>query len=126
MRKHISVLMLICRSIVYKLLLLLLAMTAAEAAMFSLCRNKAEMLYFSVVDSIGLRYAFIIASWLAMLILVGVCTASSSKTRYTLARLSLSEKGFMFWHWLCGVFEEDAVQTPTRMSIASHEAIINA
>lgn len=102
MKKHLSVLMLITRSVVYKLLLVLLALAAADIALFALTKDSANRLFFEIVDSGGFHYAYIIACALVQIILLCVCTSGSAKPRYTLARLFVSERGVMYWHWLCG------------------------
>ncbi len=100
MRKHISVFMLMVRSCVYKLLLVLLAMTVAEIAIFYLLPEKESRLLFDTMDSGGIFFVYLAAVALCAVIQLGVCTDSKSQTRYTLARLSVSEKTVMAWHWL--------------------------
>ncbi len=102
MKKHLSLLMLATRSIVYKLLLVLLALAAADIALFALTKDSGNRIFFELIDSSGFYYAYIFACALVQIILLGVCTSGSAKPRYTLARLSVSEKGVMYWHWLCG------------------------
>ncbi len=100
MRKHISVFMLMIRSCVYKLLLVLLAMTAAEIGIFAMLPYRDYTLLFELFDNSGIYYVYLAAVVLCAVIQLGVCTSGKAQPRYTLARLSVSEKTVMVWHWL--------------------------
>ena len=102
MRKHLSIFMLTVRSCVYKLLLVFLIMAAAETAAVALMPNKTVTLFFQLIDDSFIFYIFTAAAAAVQVILLGVCTSRSSQPRYTLARLSVSEKSVMLWHWLSG------------------------
>lgn len=102
MRKHISVFMLIVRSCVYWLVLIMLAMAAAEAVLVALVSNGGDILLHELIDGSGINYAYGLAVALATVCVLGACSFGSAKPRYTLARLSVSEKSVMLWHWLCG------------------------
>lgn len=102
MRKHLSIFMLIVRSSIYKVLLVFLAMAAAEAALVAIMQDVKESLLFELVDQSHLFFVYVAATALVQIIMLGVCTSGSARPRYTLARLSVSEKTVMLWHWLCG------------------------
>ncbi len=102
MRKHISVFMLVVRSCVYKLLLVMLAMAAAETAMLAMMQLGKHMAFFELIDSSRIYIIFATATVLCTCIQLLVCVPGKAQPRYTLARLSVSEKTVMIWHWLCG------------------------
>lgn len=102
MRKHLSIFMLMVRSSIYKILLVFLAMAAVEAALIALTQDVKESLLFNIIDQSHIFFVYVLAASLVQIILLGVCTSGSAKPRYTLARLSVSEKTVMLWHWLCG------------------------
>lgn len=102
MRKHLSVIMLILRCFVYKLLLIMLCMAAAEAAIIFFMPEAKMQLLFDLIDSSRVNFVYTAAAALLMISLIGVCSFGNSHPRYTLARLSVSERTVMFWHWLCG------------------------
>ncbi len=99
MRKHISVFMLMVRSSVYRLLLVLLGMTLAETAVFYMQPDRNDRLLFDIFDN-GTFIVYAAAVVLCALIQLFVCTSGKAQPRYTLARLSVSEKAVMVWHWL--------------------------
>ncbi len=102
MRKHISVFMLMVRSCVYKLLLIFLAMAVVETALFALTPDLANKLLVDIISEYRLELVYTGGFALVSIALLGVCTATKAQPRYTLARLSISEKTVMLWHWVCG------------------------
>lgn len=101
MRKHLSVIMLMLRSFVYKLPLIMLGMAAAEAGIIALMPEAKTQMLFELIDLSRIRFAYTAAAALLMISLLGVCSFGTSHPRYTLARLNVPEKAIMFWHWLC-------------------------
>ena len=112
MKKHLSVLTLAARGSIYKMLLLLLITAGAETAAFyfsmkSVLSHEVPTLEAALTQS---RIHWICAA--AFLVLTGLLMihtgASSTKTGYTLSRLSVSERGFVLWqtvwHTICYAF----------------------
>lgn len=104
MKKHMSVLMLIARSTVYRVLGVLVLMTGLEVFLFS---RAIETLRSGEI--IGLEYAFskaltiwlFLAAFIAVyIILMGSMKNKKSSPKYTLLRLSISEKQFFLWNAL--------------------------
>lgn len=100
MRKHLSVFMLIARSSVYKLFLVMLGMAAAEIALVALVAEAKTLLLFQLVESSRIYFVYIVAVALTVIFSLGACSMGSAHPRYTLARLSVSYKVVMLWHWL--------------------------
>ena len=102
MRKHISVFMLMVRSCIYKLLLIMLAMAAADAIAAALMPDPGERLLFELAGEDRFFIIYVVAVAAAMGCVLSACSTGAAVPRYTLARLSISEKAVMYWHWLCG------------------------
>jgi len=102
MRKHLSVFMLMVRSCIYKLLLIMFAMAAADAIAVVFMPNPRELLYFELAGEDRFFFIYVLSVAIAMSSVLSSCSMGSSVPRYTLARLSISEKAVMYWHWLCG------------------------
>ena len=100
MKKHLSVFMLMLRSSVYRLLIIMLAMAAAEAAIIAIMPEAMTQTLHDLIDSSRIYYVYLLATALTMALMLSVCSFGSAKPRYTLARLSVSEKTVMYWHWL--------------------------
>ncbi len=102
MRQHLSVLMLAARSTIYKVIALFVVMTAAQGTLFYLALQKVvdgeplgleQLINQSRIPVVG-AVCFLFLS--ALLSLSG-CETGGSKLRYTLQRLSISEKITVFW-----------------------------
>lgn len=100
MRKHLSVFMLMARSSVYRLLAIMLGMAAAEIALIALAPEAKTQLLFQLVESSRIFFVYIVAVALMMIFSLGSCSVGSGNPRYTLARLNISDKAVMLWHWL--------------------------
>ena len=102
MRKHLSVFMLMARDSVYKILVIMAAMAIGEAAALALLDGFEWAMFFTVIDSGFIYYIYIAAVAMACAVMLTVCGGGGgSRTRYTLGRLSVSERAVMGWHWLC-------------------------
>ncbi len=123
MKKHLSVLMLFVRSSIFKILILLTAMSAAELGLFWI-KLKSESLLIeanianNVTDSaiahssIGLEYILNnsrihwvlgITYILMTIILIRSCAGYGGKQVYTFQRLSISEHQVFAWQAFCNV-----------------------
>ncbi len=100
MRKHLSVFMLMMRSCIYKLLIIMFGMAVVEAAILAIMPETGTQTLHELVDSSQIYYVYLLATALAAALMLSVCSFGSAKPRYTLARLSVSEKTVMYWHWL--------------------------
>ena len=100
MRKHLSVFMLMLRSGVYKMLIIMLGMAVVEAAILAIMPEAGTQTLNELVDSSQIYYVYLLATAFTVALMLSVCSFGSAKPRYTLARLSVSEKTVMFWHWL--------------------------
>ena len=100
MRKHLSIFMLILRSSIYKLLVIMLGMAVVEAAILAIMPEAKTQTLNELIDSSQIYYAYLVAAAITVALMLSVCSFGSSKPRYTLARLSVSEKCVMYWHWL--------------------------
>lgn len=121
MKKHLSVLMLFVRSSIFKILILLTAMSAVQITLFWMkLKSFDSMMDANMVanglDSVYLRSAmgieYIITnsriSWvlgityiLMTIILLRSCAGSGGKQVYTFQRLSISEHGVFAWQAVC-------------------------
>ena len=120
MKKHLSVLMLIAKSSLYKFAALLLAMSAAETGVFYFLmkRDIGRLLEYGAMDSaeyclpglenmvVKSRMVWIFAVvfvLLAAVLCLGFCHFGS-RQEYTLRRLSISEKAVFAWQALYNCF----------------------
>lgn len=102
MRQHLSVLMLAARSTIHKILGLFVFTAAAQGALFYFALQKAL-----AGEAIGLEQLFgesriAIVCAISFLLLCALlsftgCELGGSKLRYTLQRLSISEKSVVLW-----------------------------
>lgn len=101
MKKHLSVLMLMTRSTIYKVLGIMLLMCGAEFALFNRALSRMES-----QSSMGLELAFsesfiriaFFAGMLAIYLMISKTgTAKKSGCHYTLLRLSVGENWIFFW-----------------------------
>lgn len=102
MKQHLSILMLAARSTICKILLVFLAMAAAEGTLFYVTLRKAL-----TGEGIGLEQMIVqsripLVCGLSFLLLCAIlslswCEFSGSKLRYTLKRLSVAEVTTVFW-----------------------------
>ncbi len=112
MKKHLSVLTLAARGTIDKALLLLLAMTGLETAAFYCSMSHVlsqELPTLEAALTQSQIHWIAVAVFLILTPLLMIHTASaSSKTGYTLGRLSVSERGFVLWqtvwHMICYAF----------------------
>lgn len=104
MRKHLSVFMLMARSSIYKVISVLILMTVAELGLF-----YGRMKVWAVGDTYNLEMmidgsrvvgVFGVAFVLITLFLCQTGCGFSSKTGYTLRRLSISERWVFVWQSL--------------------------
>ena len=99
MKKHLSCFMLPARSTIYKMLLLIAAMAAVEITVFYfvLRANPQDSLETLLVKS----YVHLIFSVTFLLLMALFCATGSeyggSRVRYTIARLSVSERVLVLW-----------------------------
>lgn len=104
MKKHLSVLMLMVRSSIYRLLLVWLSMLAAESVLFlqAMRRSRAAGLWDIqvVLQQSGMAWGVGAAFILSTLILCSTGCHFGSQPGYTLRRLSISEKAVFFWQSL--------------------------
>lgn len=94
MRKHLSILMLLARSSVYKIITLLAVMTAVEAILFYRAISLSDTMLEVVVDRSYISFVFAAACVLMTIILWLPGCEFGSKTGYTIKRLSVSVKSF--------------------------------
>lgn len=107
MRKHLSVLMLVVRSSIYRLLLVWLSMLTAESIFFlqAMRRSRASGLWDieAVLRQSGMAWGLGAAFILTTLILCSTGCQFGSQPGYTLRRLSISEKAVFFWQSLYNI-----------------------
>lgn len=121
MRQHISVFMLYIRSSLYKVLLLLAGMAAAETVVFvwtlkGLLQEIAALRESGIEDFAGMgitlspesvlensyiTYIFAAVTLLIMVVLCLIGCERGNKQGYTLRRLSISESSVVLWQSLC-------------------------
>lgn len=109
MHKHLSTAMLLCRFVIYKLFLILLAAVVIECALFCLtlrdllpgaADGSAVILLENVIDQSHIAWVSGGGFLLLCLALALSGRASGSRVDYTVQRLCISEKHFFFWHSL--------------------------
>lgn len=100
MKKHLSVFMLMARSCIYKILLIMAAMAALEVFIVAFMINPREQLLYKLIELSRIRFVFYAATSLAVFSLISCCSVGSSNPRYTIERLSVSERWVIVWHWL--------------------------
>ena len=105
MKKHLSVLSLIVRSTIYKIIGVLILMAGLEFLLFmqavSLLGSQAQ-LGLELAFRKGFTAWFFLAAFIALFfLLTGVVKSKKSNPAYTLLRLSIKEKQFFFW---CGLY----------------------
>ena len=107
MKKHLSVFMLMARSSIYKVISVLMLMAVAEWGLFyrrlaqgvmSDCHNLEI-----VVDDSRIAWVFGVAFLLITIFLCQTGCGFSSKTGYTLQRLSISERMVFVWQSIYNV-----------------------
>ena len=104
MKKHLSVLMLIARSTIYKVTGVLILMCGLEVLLFTWTAGRL-----AGGEIIGLEYAFdnsfiffvfAAAFCVLVIILADLGVNKKAKPKYTLLRLSITEKQIFLWHSL--------------------------
>jgi len=104
MKKHLSVFMFIARSSIYKVLILLILMTALSTALLSIAFSRIpeweEPHLELVFDKSGIAICFCICYALTALCLWLTGCEFGSKTGYTLRRLQISERSVFVWQSL--------------------------
>lgn len=122
MKKHLSVLMLQVRSVIYKLLLLFIVMTAAEVLLFwrrleyvlkidmSAAEKAVDGEMYNpyggiemILDDSHIAWVFLVAFVLTGILLCRVGCEIGSKQGYTLRRLRVSEPQVFMWQAVCNV-----------------------
>lgn len=113
MRKHLSVLMLIARSTIYKILVLFLVTVCAEWFLFRFSLNSALVAadaglgmtsLESIVSSSRIPWAFAICFVIMTVLLCMIGCEYESKQGYTLRRLSVSEPSVFVWQSVYNTF----------------------
>ncbi|MDD2375535.1 MAG: hypothetical protein PHQ55_07510 [Eubacteriales bacterium] len=94
MRKHLSILMLLARSSVYKIITLLAVMTAVEAILFYRAISLSDTMLEVVVDRSYISFVFAAACVLMTIILWLPGCEFGSKTGYTIKRLGRENQRF--------------------------------
>ena len=101
MKQHLSVLMLIARSSIYKVLAVLAAMVAIQAGLFeyALQRSREHGLFHleDVVSDSGIAWVFAAAFLLLTYVISRSGCKSGSQPGYTIQRLGISERNFFIW-----------------------------
>ena len=99
MRKHLSVLMLFMRSTLYKFLLIVLSMAAAESVFFALAFRDAKF-YFGLDTILATSRLPIVCAVGFLLLCALMCLPGcefGSKQGYTLSRLRISQRMVFLW-----------------------------
>ncbi len=113
MKKHLSVLMLIAGSTIYKVLGLLAFMAAAEGALFTLTLRGSLTAYeaglgMTAIETVFLRSRVsLVFAVCFLLLMVLLCTTGceyGSRQGYTLRRLSVPEQSVFLWQALFNSF----------------------
>lgn len=113
MRKHLSVLMLIGRSTIYKILALFLLIACAQWLLFRFSLNFAldaadaglEMTALeSVISHSRMAWAFAVCFVIMVVLLCMTGCEYGSKQGYTLRRLSVSERSVFVWQSVYNIF----------------------
>lgn len=113
MRKHLSVLMLIARSTIYKILMLFLLIACTEWFLFRFSLKSAllaansglgmEALE-SVVSNSRIGWVFVVCLVITAVLLCMTGCEYGSKQGYTLRRLSISEGSVFIWQSIYNIF----------------------
>lgn len=107
MRRHLSILMWLARSSLWKLLLLFLVTACAEAAWFLLAlQSSPDAPLEALADGGALALPFAISFLLLCAALGCVGCEIGARQSYTLRRLTVTEKAVFTWQWAynCGCF----------------------
>ena len=97
MKQHLSVLMLIIRSSIYKVIVVLAVMAAAQIGLFQYALQSGSHYLENIVSSSGLAWVLAAAFLLITYILSRTGCKSGSQPGYTIRRLGVSEKSFFIW-----------------------------
>lgn len=112
MKKHLSVFMLMARSTIYRLLILLLAMAAAQALLFHFTLNAATAAadaglgpdtLETVISRSHIAWVFAICFVLMAVLLCLTGCNYGSRQENTLRRLSVSERSVFVWQMLYNI-----------------------
>ncbi|MCL2045021.1 MAG: hypothetical protein FWG88_01365 [Oscillospiraceae bacterium] len=100
MKKHLSVMMLYVRSILYKFILLVLVMAVVQSVFFAIAFRNAEGLYGldTIMNNSRLEIIFRFAIALLWIFIGTADTESRIKIEYTLSRLRITRKMVFIWH----------------------------
>ena len=109
MRRHLSVLMLIARSTIYKLLGLLVLMVCAEGALYYVTLKKilTDGSMFSVEELISNSHIIWVFAVFFVIITILLCLTGceyGSKQGYKLRRLRISERSIFLWQSIYNIF----------------------
>ncbi len=97
MKQHLSVLMLITRSSMYKVLAILAAMVAAQAGLFQYASQSNSHYLENIVSDSGIGWVFGAAFLLITYVVSRTGCKSTSQPGYTIQRLGISERSFFIW-----------------------------
>ncbi len=104
MREHLSVLMLMARSTIYKVLGIFFLMAAAQVGLFYLTLNRALAMESHTIEQIfrqsRIPWIFALAFLLITALLCLTGTEYGGRQGYTLRRLSIPEKNVFLWQAL--------------------------
>ena len=101
MKQHLSVLMLIVRSSIYKVIAALIAMAAVQAGLFeyALQKNLQSGGHYleNIVSKSGIAWVFAAAFLLLTYVISRTGCKNDSQPGYTIQRLGISERSFFIW-----------------------------
>lgn len=103
MRKHMSVFMLFIRSSLYKTIVLCLLMAAAQWGVYLFLTDINSIWLEDLADEGAYKWIFAAFSTALTLVLVNSCTGRKGKPVYTVARLSIRQRGVFFWQAVCNI-----------------------
>ena len=99
MKKHLSVMMLYVRSILYKFILLVLVMAVVQSMFFAIAFRNAEGLYGldTIMNNSRLKSVSVISFVILWILLIYIASDDRGKLEYTLSRLRISRKMVFIW-----------------------------
>ena len=100
MKQHLSVLMLIARSSIYKVIALLAAMAAVQAGLFHYTLKSGTQHLETIISDSGLTWVFVAVFLILTWILSRTGCKRGSQPGYTLQRLRISERAVFLWQTL--------------------------
>ena len=97
MKQHLSVLMLITRSSIYKVIVILVAMAAVQTGLFHYALQGGSHYLENIVSDSGIAWIFAAAFLLLTYVISRTGCKSGSQPGYTIRRLGISERSFFIW-----------------------------